>query len=89
MTFCGHVYDRTGDGVATGYRKDVGEAGNPIHSTLFNAQWIDTNGGDGWLRIVEFHKDGKIVQRTYSPYLKQWNTAPGFQFEIPPEKSAK
>ncbi len=82
MTFCGHVYDRSGDGVATGYRKDLGEARNAIHSTLFNSQWIDTNGGDGWMRIVEFHKNGRVVHKTYSPYLNKWNKGAGFEFEI-------
>lgn len=85
MTFCGHVYDRSGDGVATGYRKDKGQAGNTIHSTLFNSQWIRATGGDGWLRIVEFHEDGRVVHNTYSPYLDKWNDEPGFAFEIPAE----
>lgn len=89
MTFCGHVYDKSGDGVATGYRKDKGNAGNTIHSTLFNSQWIDTNGGDGWLRVIEFHKDGRVVHRSYSPYLDQWNKGPGFEFEIPAEGAAR
>lgn len=85
MTFCGHVYDRTGDGIATGYRTDTGAKGNTVHSTLFNSQWIDTNGGDGWMRIIEFHEDGKVLHKTYSPYLEEWNRGAEFEFEIKPD----
>ena len=41
---------------------------------VFNAQAMgggwQGNGGDGWLRILEFMPDGKTVQvRTFSPFF--------------------
>ena len=41
---------------------------------MFNAQTADKqwfgNGGDGWLRIMEFMPDGKTIKiKTFSPSL--------------------
>jgi hypothetical protein len=64
MTFSGHV---GGDGIA--YLKSTGIEGNSVHQMLINAQF-ETNGGNGWFRIVEFLKDGKTARvRTFSPFL--------------------
>ena len=83
MTFNGHVL---GDG--TGYLVSTGEQGNAVHQMLFNRQFRP-NGGNGWLRLLEFMSDGKTVQvRTYSPFLDQWETDPAnqftFQLDVPP-----
>ena len=83
MTFNGHYLDRDGDSIATGHRVDEGMHGNLVFQTLFNAQWI-SNGGDGWLRLVEFLPDGSIQEKSFSPYLHQWRTTDEYQFINPP-----
>lgn len=66
MVLCGHV---SGEG----YRMDKNKAGKSVHQVLFDAQSLggghrDGNGGDGWLRILEFFPDGKTVKvKTFSP----------------------
>lgn len=69
---CGHT-GRPGefeDSVA--YREDKNSAGRTVCQMMFNVQIVgggwEGNGGDGWLRILEFLPDGKTVQvKTYSP----------------------
>lgn len=66
MVLCGHI---SGEG----YRKDKNKAGKEVHQILFDAQSMggghrEGNGGDGWLRILEFFPDGKTVKiKTFSP----------------------
>jgi hypothetical protein len=66
MVLCGHI---SGEG----YRKDKNKAGKSVHQILFDAQSMGGghrygNGGDGWLRILEFFPDGKTVKvKTFSP----------------------
>ena len=62
MVLSGHI---SGDG----YRVDDNQAGKPVHQMLFDAQSIGGgNGGDGWLRLLEFSPDGRTVKvRTFSP----------------------
>ena len=66
MVLCGHI---SGEG----YRKDKNAAGKNVHQILFDAQSMggghrEGNGGDGWLRIIEFFPDGKTVKvKTFSP----------------------
>ncbi len=66
MVLSGHI---SGEG----YRKDRNAAGKSVHQILFDAQSMggghrDGNGGDGWLRILEFFPDGKTVKvETFSP----------------------
>lgn len=55
-----------------GFREDVNDAGLSVHQMVFNAQALGGgwhgNGGDGWLRIMEFLPDGKTVRiKTFSP----------------------
>lgn len=69
MTFNGHL---GGDG--TGYRIDANNAGVDVHQMFLNTQF-ETNGGNGWLRVVEFMKDGQTVKvRTYSPHFGLYRT---------------
>ena len=62
---------------------------------MFNAQTADGqwfgNGGDGWLRILEFKPDGKTIGvRTFSPLFAlsplteklAWRTASYDQFDV-------
>lgn len=72
MVFCGHIGGIGGFTQNVGYRKENNAAGNPVHQMVFNAQtdgggWHG-NGGDGWLRILEFLPDKKtVIIRTFSP----------------------
>jgi len=66
MVLCGHI---SGEG----YRNDKNKGGKSVHQILFDAQSMGGghrhgNGGDGWLRILEFYPDGKTVKvKTFSP----------------------
>ncbi len=66
LVLCGHI---SGEG----YRQDANAAGKTVHQILFDAQsvgggYFEGNGGDGWLRIMEFYPDGRTAKvRTFSP----------------------
>ena len=54
------------------YRCDQNSAGKSVHQMMFNIQCLgggwEGNGGDGWLRLLEFMPDGKTIKAsTYSP----------------------
>jgi len=73
LVLCGHyaVPDENFEH-NTGYRSDKNSAGKEVHQMMFNAQALgggmSGNGGDGWLRILEFLPDGKTIKvKTYSP----------------------
>jgi hypothetical protein len=77
MTLNGHI---GGDGV--GYKRSIGDEGNPVHQMLINTQF-ETNGGNGWLRLIEFLEDGKTARvRTYSPYLDLYRMGQAHEFLI-------
>lgn len=88
MTLNGHV---GGDGV--GYLKSTGVEGNQVHQMVFNSQF-ETNGGNGWIRILEFLNDGTTVHvRTYSPFLDVYRTDAANDFffkltQLPPVEYA-
>lgn len=73
MVLCGHTGKPSDDFAdAVAYRVDKNHAGKNVHQMMFNVQTIgggwNGNGGDGWLRILEFMPDGKTIKvRTYSP----------------------
>jgi hypothetical protein len=55
-----------------GFRTDTNAAGKKVHQMAFNAQGLGGgwhgNGGDGWLRMLEFLPDGRTVRvKTFSP----------------------
>ena len=53
-------------------RRQDGFEGRVVHSLLADYQ-SRTNGGSGWLRILEFSPAANVVRvRTYSPTLDQW-----------------
>jgi hypothetical protein len=73
FVICGHFgiaeenYEYT-----TGFRQDVNAVNNRVTQMMFNTQTLgggwSGNGGDGWIRLLEFQPDGKtIAVRTYSP----------------------
>lgn len=77
FTFNGHVLS---DG--TGYRATEGDGGNVVNQILANYQ-MNTQGGQGDMRLLEFLEDGEtVVVRTYSPVLDRYDTAPDQQFTV-------
>ena len=70
----------TGPGVAR--RSDKGINNNVVAQMLSNYQ-ADTNGGNGYLRILKFYPNlDRIDVTTYSPYLNSYLTDTGNQFSI-------
>ena len=105
MVLCGHTGDdpdiKVGDVKSTdytptaSYRVDKAADGRDIPQMMFNSQQGDGdwngNGGDCWLRILEFKPDGKTISvRTFSPLFAisqltqnlAWRTNSYDQFEI-------
>jgi len=67
FTFNGHVLN---DGA--GWLASQGNQGNVVHQILANYQML-ANGGNGYLRMLEFLPDGDTVKvSTYSPYIEQY-----------------
>jgi hypothetical protein len=72
MVFCGHIGGIKRFEENVGYRNDANAGGKDVHQMVFNAQtagggWHG-NGGDGWLRILEFLPDKKtVIVKTFSP----------------------
>ncbi|PRD56101.1 metallophosphoesterase [Sphingobacterium gobiense] len=66
MVISGHI---SGEG----YRMDRNKQGKAVHQMLFDTQsegggHRNGNGGDGWIRILEFFPDNKTVKvKTFSP----------------------
>lgn len=95
LVICGHIAGPDNNLESVGYRMDANHAGQPVAQMLFNAQangggWRG-NGGDGWLRILEFSEDASSISvRTFSPFFAispstrhlAWRTAPEDQFVI-------
>ncbi|QDV73913.1 lamin tail domain-containing protein [Botrimarina mediterranea] len=76
MVFNGHF---GGDGSGT---LTSAASGHVVHQMFFNTQF-ETQGGNGWIRIVEFLEDGETVRvRTYSPVLGIERTDPQWSFEF-------
>lgn len=76
FVLCGHAAKKDGDDYegSVSFREDKNIAGKMVPQMMFNAQtagggWSG-NGGDGWIRILEFMPDGKTVSvRTFSPFF--------------------
>ena len=84
MVLCGHTGNppkiKDGEKVnyqpTTCYRVDKAADGHEVMQMMFNSQNGDGswngNGGDCWLRILEFRPDGKTIGvRTFSPLFAQ------------------
>lgn len=83
---CGHVASPDDFEKHTGFRTDKNKAGKNVHQMLFNAQALGGgwhgNGGDGWLRILEFLPDGKTVKvKTFSPLFAISPTTQSYAWE--------
>lgn len=74
MVFAGHIGAPDDPKKHVAFRTDKNAAGKTVQQMVFNAQALGGgwhgNGGDGWLRILEFLPDGKTVKvKTFSPFL--------------------
>lgn len=74
MVFSGHIGAPDDFDGHLGYREDKNSAGKTVYQMTFNAQAMgggwQGNGGDGWLRYLEFMPDGKTVKvKTFSPFF--------------------
>ena len=94
MVLNGHYLDLSDSDphgpLTTGRQSSVGDEGNTVHEIVFNSQQ-QPNGGNGYLRLMEFLDNGSTVQvRTYSPTLDVWLTDDRneFQIELTPLDSA-
>ncbi len=72
LVLCGHTGKPGEFEDSVAYRVDKNSAGKDVHQMMFNVQILgggwEGNGGDGWLRILEFLPDGETVKvKTYSP----------------------
>lgn len=84
FVFCGHVGLEKPGRLAS-----KGVAGNTVHELLSDYQRCP-NGGDGYLRLVEFLPDGRTVQvKTYSTTRNDYKTDPTNQFTLEIAPAAK
>jgi len=72
LVFSGHIGEVDDFNGHIGFRKDKNAANKTVTQMTFNAQAMGGgwhgNGGDGWLRLLEFLPDGKTVKvKTFSP----------------------
>ncbi|MFC5412601.1 metallophosphoesterase [Larkinella bovis] len=72
MVFAGHIAAENDPRGHVAFRTDLNAGGKKVQQMVFNAQALGGgnagNGGDGWLRILEFLPDGKTVKvKTFSP----------------------
>ena len=77
VVLSGHITNKF-----TARRSDVGVNGNFVHQIFAN--WQDwTNGGNGYLRIMQFSPSTNAIQvKTYSPYLSSYLTDAANQFTL-------
>ena len=81
LVLCGHDLFN-----GTGYLLSRGDHGHRVHQILANYQLgvepeRPYNGG-GYLRLMQFHPDGNVQVKSYSPWLNQWLTTPDQQFSF-------
>ena len=82
LVISGHV------GIA-GYLKSKGINGNTVHQLVVDYQDI-ANGGNAWLRLLQFLPDGKTVRvRDYTPLLDETSRSRecAFEFALDPPSS--
>jgi hypothetical protein len=77
LTLNGHVQH---DGLGHLQSKNAGNKN--VHQVLVNFQ-MKPNGGDGWLRLLEFSSDGKSIDAIdYSPTRNQCNVSDQNRFRM-------
>ncbi|MDO4574533.1 MAG: metallophosphoesterase [Planctomycetia bacterium] len=72
MVLCGHHSANNCMEDSVGFRMEKNDAGKTVYQMIFDTQALGGgfggNGGDGWLRMLEFSKDMKRVKAyTFSP----------------------
>ncbi|MDO5581876.1 MAG: metallophosphoesterase [Planctomycetia bacterium] len=72
MVICGHHSSPIRFSDCTGFRKDKNSAGKDVCQMIFDTQALGGgwrgNGGDGWIRLLEFNKEMDHVKaKTFSP----------------------
>jgi len=95
MVVCGHICSIAPYEKNVSFSTNKNSSGKAVAQMMFNAQTADGfwngNGGDGWLRILEFLPDGKTIKvKTFSPLFgispltadKAWRTDSYDQFDI-------
>lgn len=76
LMLCGHILQ------AENRRTDIFD-GNTVYTLESNYQWR-ANGGDGWLRIMQFSPaNNEIRIKTYSPVLDAFEVDANSQFTLP------
>ena len=74
LVLCGHL-----DGEA---RRTDDVNGYEVHQLLACYSYRQ-NGGDGWLRVLEFHpEEAEILVKTFSPYLNSYESDVDSQFQL-------
>ena len=74
LVLCGHIHGEA-------QRTDVVN-GHQVHQLLADYQ-TRANGGNGWLRILEFHPaEREIFVKTFSPYLNSYESDANSQFTV-------
>ena len=70
LVFSGHIGVPDQKSGHVGFRTDTNAGGKKVHQMTFNAQALGGgwhgNGGDGWLRLLEF-QGNRVLVRTFSP----------------------
>lgn len=97
MVIAGHIGKANDPKGHIAFKVDTNAAGKKVTQMVFNAQALGGgwhgNGGDGWLRLLEFLPDGnRVMVRTFSPLFAispttqqyAWRTEPydEFTFEL-------
>lgn len=95
LVLCGHISAADNWRGCVGYQVSTNDAGGKVHEILFDPQALaggwSGNGGDGFIRLLEFSKDMKIMKvRTFSPYFAispsvrkyAWHTHPYNEFTV-------
>jgi hypothetical protein len=76
----GHVLN---DGAA--FLTSIGSLGQVVHQVLANYQTgVDgsTNGGNGFMRLIDISPDGTMNVRAYSPHVDEFFTGPQQEFTL-------
>lgn len=95
MVIAGHIGTPHDERAHIAFKQDERMDGGRVTQMVFNAQALGGgwhgNGGDGWLRFLEFLPDGNTVRvKTFSPFFAispatqhlAWRTADYDQFEF-------
>ena len=93
LVLSGHIGSPGNEKAHLGFRTDTNAEGKKVQQMAFNAQALGGgwhgNGGDGWLRILEFLPNGNTINvRTFSPLFAispttqryAWRTEPYDEF---------